>query len=154
MSEMFIDVGKLYKFNEVKDIDNTNLAFMIKWLNNEVSNMPTCLKLNKHFFWMDKEIMKYAFHFGVNKNKKWIKNLKKEQIEDEYEWLKPYIQELYGWTDREIELNWQNVKLLLEWKDYKIMLDKKYGFDKKQCNLLKIDYIEPDFKDKKLEGLF
>ena len=145
---LFDDLKNLYLFNKLDTINKSNLPFLIKFVSNEPLNLPISMQLNKYLFWMDRDILKYALHFGVNKNKRYIRYLKVQEPEDEFEWLKPYIQQMYDWSDRELKLEWPIVRLLLQDIEFKKQLDTMFGFTKEECKKLGIEYIEPQFKKK------
>mgnify|MGYP001566811224 CR=1 FL=1 len=144
--DLFDDLKRLYNIDELQNINKSNLPFLLKFLSNEPSNLPITTQLNKFLWWLDRDIMLYALHFGINKNKRYIHYLKKETIEDEFEWLKPYIQDLYDWSERELKINWEVIKLLLQDKNFKIKIDRQFGFTKEECEKLNIEYIMPLFK--------
>ena len=145
-NNLFDDLKNLYLFNNLHLINKSNLPFLVKYISNEPLNLGIATQLNKYLFWLDRDILKYALHFGVHKNKRYIKYLKIEKQEDEFEWFKPYIQEMYDWSDRELKLNWDLVKILLQDIKFKQELDNKFGFTKEECNKLGVEYKEPEFK--------
>jgi len=145
-NNLFDDLKNLYNFNTLNLVNKNNLPFLVKYISNEPLNLGIATQLNKYLFWLDRNILKYALYFGLNKNKRYIKYLKITEKEDEYEWLKSYIQELYDWSDKELKLNWNVVKILLQDINFKQELDNKFGFTKEECIKLNIEYKEPVFK--------
>ena len=145
-NNLFDDLKNLYLFNNLHLINKSNLPFLVKYISNEPLNLGIATQLNKYLFWLDSDILKYALHFGINKNKRYIRYLKIEKKEDEYEWLKSYIQEMYDWSDRELKLNWSIIKILLNNENFKKELKKRFGFGQSECLMLGIDYKQPEFK--------
>lgn|SRR3990167_4274699 len=143
--DYFQQIQAVFNFNKLHEIDENMIVPMIKHFGNEPLNYPVILPLNKHIFRMNKRVALYALHFGVNKQKRFIKGYKAQ--DDEWEWLHPHLQSAYGWSDKEIQKNWIVIAELLKDKDYCRQLDSKVAFNPTECKLLGIEYIKPVFKE-------
>ena len=93
--------------------------------------------------------MLYALHFGLHKQKRFIRYVKKEKEDEKLDFLKQNLQEYYDWSDKELKQNWFVVEMFLKDKKYVEDLDKMFGFNEKECKILGIVYDKP--KMKKLE---
>jgi len=102
--------------------------------------------MNKYIYWINKDVAKYALHFGINRNKKFIRYHKKPKHEDKLVFLKKELQDYFRWTDRELNKNWAVIEILLSNKDFCRQLDKLFGFDVKQCKLLGLKDRKPNIQ--------
>ena len=134
--------------------DSTLLVPLLNWFSNEKLNIQQMQKINKNFFWCNKEILSRQLLLNINKHKSWIKYPKKGE-EHELNFLIPYICRYYKWSNREYEyhkhlINLEDTKMHLE-------LDRLYAFEKPELRKLglKREKIKTKFEDfSKTKGFF
>ena len=147
-------------FEEMKLILNTdlnkingikNLFIINRFLSMELTNVKYCEKVDKWMLSCNNDILSYYLFLTCNKDKKFIKNLKKKEKKED-SLLKPYIKKYYGWGNTEYYLQ----EHLINFDEIKYDLNKKFGFDKTLCRKLKIKFNQPKKRtiEKKKKGVF
>ncbi len=151
MTDFFQNFKNMFNFNSLQQVDNQTIFPLTKWLSNEATNLPICMPLNKYAFWMDKDVYKYALHFGINKSKRFISTLKKLADKDEKtKLIKSCMQRYYKWSDREVEIHSDMIELIVD-EEQLNEWNKMYGLNKKECKVLGLEYKEPKLKKLKVE---
>ena|SRR3990167_5601708 len=154
MTEILEDYKNLFSFDTIQSVDENKIVPLMRWLSYEPSNLGICLKVNKYIKYIDKKIAVYALHFKINKQKQFIRTIKKPDEEDKLEFLKIEIQNHYKWTDKELIKNWKVIEMFLKDKEYVKELDRSFAFTEEQCKLLDIPYIKPTIEKLKIEKTY
>jgi len=129
-TNLYMEFQKIYS-NQLTDVDL--LVPLMNWYSNYTGNILKMQKLNRSFFYSDKNVLNHYMVLSVNKNFKFIKYPKKTK--DDEDFIVGYIKRYYNWTDREYEFYKEFVKV-----DEELIakLDQKYGFDNSECKKLGI----------------
>jgi len=118
--------------------DETMLVPLLKWFSNSTKNIRQMQKINEQFFFVDKTILSHQLFLSINRSVRFIKYPKKDMVEHEFGFLVPYIQRLYGWSDREYSFYAD----LIDLGDTELHqeLHRMFGFDSKECRKLGISF--------------
>lgn len=128
---------------------------LMNWFSNHEANIINIQKINKRFFYVNKKILNRQLSLKINQNIRFIKYPKKPKNEHPYNFLIPYIQKFYSWSDKE----WNFYKDFFDLNDEKlhIKLHRNFAFDKKECRKLgiKIEKINVKYEAvNKTKGFF
>lgn len=131
-----VNILEVYKGVQAGRVPQSDLLIpMYRWYSNHIYNIRPMQKINKYFFWVNKEVLSRMLVLNINRNIKWIKTLPKKEDED-FAFLIPYICKYYNWSEKEFE----HYKQFFDLKshDLHLELDKIYAFEKAECRKLGI----------------
>lgn len=131
------------------------LVPLLNWYSNHITNIRAMQSFNQHFFWADKRVLARYMCLNLNRRVKFIKYPKKKKDEHELAFLIPYVQRLYGWSERE----WKMYEKLVNLEDRELhqILNKKFALDKKELKKLGITNVKIKAKYEgkpKVQGFF
>ena len=130
------------KAGKVNNIPSQQLYPLLIWFSNHQNNLPVCTKINKYFFYVKPRILLGMLSLGVDKSVRFIKYPKKTKEEEILKLLKPYIKDIYGWSINEWNYNLGLIKSLIQDKTFLVDLNKRIGFEKKECKKLGLEFAK------------
>jgi hypothetical protein len=113
---------------------------VMRWMSGAPENLAICEFANRHFFKLKPKILFSILSQCPKRG--FLKYPKKTKAkEDEtLEILRPYLKQLYGWSDKELATNSSIVELLTDKPEFLQELNQKLGFSKEDCKKLGISY--------------
>jgi hypothetical protein len=113
---------------------------VMRWMSGASENLPICEFANRHFFKLKPKIIFSILSQCPKRG--FLKYPKKTKAkEDEsLEILRPYLKQLYGWSDKELENNKAIIDILINKPEFLQELNNKLGFTKEECKKLGISY--------------
>ena len=153
-NDLFNSFNSLFEndVDKVLAINNNQLFALIRWLSFEPSNFRITERVDKYNkSGVNKDLLKALLFFGVNKNKRYIKYLKKEIVDEE---LDDDLKKYFGYSTNEFN----KVESLIDKKDAQLLIavSKALGWDKVKCKKYGLTFKEPEkeFLTKKKVSLF
>jgi hypothetical protein len=128
---------------------------MLRWYSNHIKNIKNIQDINTRFFYNSKTIVAHSIFLNIDRSIRFIKYPKKVKDENEFAFLIPYIQKLYGWSDKEYE----HYRKLINLEDPELhqLLHKKFCLEKSELRKLgmTIEKVTAKFeKIQKTKGFF
>jgi len=134
---MFENMKSLLR-KDFDKVDNNKLYPLLRWSSASVSDLKHCNAVNKYYFLIPSEISKAYLMYGL-KASNMLKYPKANKDNDiRFTILKPYIKSVYNFSDREINVNINNIKHLINNQDYIHFLNNSCGIENKELKKLGI----------------
>lgn len=92
---------------------------------------------NRNFYWVPADLMEAFMQIAKPKYGKYPKKQIEEEENEKIKVIKPYIKQIYGWSEREFNLNQH---ILLTDTQTLTELSKLVGMSKAECKTLGINY--------------
>lgn len=141
---MFETTKKLF----CKDIDCKEIQFPSYIINRIISFDSASIKeadlMNKYTFTLPKDMWFKGMMVILPRRMPVLTYIKKPKPLKELAFFREALKKYYGWCEREIDVYW----MFLTHED-KTEICQKFGFNKKECGALGVEYVEPDFKKEK-----
>lgn len=136
--------------------DANLLVPLLNWFSNHPTNIKEMQFINERFFSVKDTILIHNLTLNINHQLRFIKYPKKskEKKDEELDFLIPYIQRYYGWSDREYHFH----KHLIDLEDEELhqVLHKRFALEPKECRKLgiRIEKVKKKYEGKIVRGFF
>jgi len=136
---------KALNSGDLVNVDKNKAFPMMRWMSSKPDNLQSCARIDELFFSVPSTMVISLLY--ANCKGGFLKYPKATKIDDTdiEELIKKYLCKLNNWSAREYEKNKMVVNGLNQ-KDLLDFLNKRVGFDKKECKIAGIDYTIKKFK--------
>ena len=132
---------KLLCAGKVAEVDSKFAFPHLRWMSGNVKNLPACVEINKVFFKVPAKVVVSLLHANCKGGFFKYPKAVKEELSAKEQLLKDKIMEYYHWGSSEFEKN-KSVISNISLDE----LNKHFGFDKKECKILGVEYAERKYK--------
>ena len=132
--------------NEVQD--SWIIPYLLR-LRGREKHLPYISKLNRMVFGCPPKFLHAQLFFSISPDP-WVATPKATKFDEKkLDIVKPYLKNIYGWSENEFNSNKKRIIKLLNNKEFLNDLNNHVSFDKKEAKVLGIEYVKYKPKPRK-----
>jgi len=103
---------KLLKSGQLDRVNDNMLYPLLRWASGSKQDLIWCQEVNKHFFYIPKQIQKTLLYVGLTDKNPYIRYPKSVKVKEDKATLLQHelAKRYYGWSEQELSRNLANLK--------------------------------------------